>query len=373
LTIRDLLSHRYGINSQPAVLLDAYTGEITEERYYHWLAEATIAGKVDYTNVHFTLLGRVIEAVTGVPWRGYLEANVFLPAGMTRTTGYASRMWADPDHAVPTARKGEGWEAHAQRKTDRTMHAAGGLATTARDGGQWLKLFLGGGMVDGHRVLTEETVADMLTLNGAFPEPDGTIRVIDGFGSAWQVGAFNGHRLAMHSGGYIGTWAHAAILPEDGAGVYVLINADGPAGGLGTIVAVDVLERLSGTTSPWSVYDRYIEQIRKKKAHDADAPAVVPSPGLAFDALPRPAKGYEGEYHNPWWGTVKVAGDGEYLTLHLGDYALDVSPVEGTPDHFTEDGLFDDATTGRFVAGADGTVTEVVLLDPERGEIEFKR
>ena len=36
--VRDLLCHRYGLNSGPIVLLDAYTGEITEERYYHFLA-----------------------------------------------------------------------------------------------------------------------------------------------------------------------------------------------------------------------------------------------------------------------------------------------------------------------------------------------
>jgi len=45
ITIRDLLCHRYGIDSTPIVFLDAFTGEITEDRYYHWLAQADIKAR----------------------------------------------------------------------------------------------------------------------------------------------------------------------------------------------------------------------------------------------------------------------------------------------------------------------------------------
>ena len=59
------------------------------------------------------------------------QQAVFQPAGMTRTTGYASRMYGDADSAIPSEREGEGFRPTVQRKTDRTMHAAGGLGTTA--------------------------------------------------------------------------------------------------------------------------------------------------------------------------------------------------------------------------------------------------
>ena len=39
--------------------------QITEDRYYHWLREAKAKGSHEYTNVHYTLLGRIVEAVTG--------------------------------------------------------------------------------------------------------------------------------------------------------------------------------------------------------------------------------------------------------------------------------------------------------------------
>ncbi len=56
LTVRDLLSHAKGLDSQPIVTLDAFTGEITEERFYRWLKEAKATGSFDYTNLHYTLL-----------------------------------------------------------------------------------------------------------------------------------------------------------------------------------------------------------------------------------------------------------------------------------------------------------------------------
>lgn len=75
-TVRDLLCHRRGLNNGAIVFLDAYTGEITEDRYYHFLAEVS-AGDVAYTNVNFTLAGKVVEAVTGKNWQDYLKEAIF--------------------------------------------------------------------------------------------------------------------------------------------------------------------------------------------------------------------------------------------------------------------------------------------------------
>ena len=92
LTIRDLLCHRHGINNGGIVFLDAYTGDITDDRFYDLLKQAEIAGRTDYTNVHFTIAGRVIQAASGQEWREYLRDHLFQPAGLSRTTGFADAM-----------------------------------------------------------------------------------------------------------------------------------------------------------------------------------------------------------------------------------------------------------------------------------------
>src|SRR5262249_40504064 len=156
---------------------------------------------------HFTLLGRVIESVTGKPWRDFLDARLFQPAGMTRTTGYASRMYGDANVALPCRETAEGWTVSPLIKTDRTMHAAGGLGTTARDLGQWLRLNMNLGTVNGKRILSEAGARQMQTPQSQ-GEPEGKIRRLEGFGLGWQLGTYRGRPYATHGGGYVGAAAH---------------------------------------------------------------------------------------------------------------------------------------------------------------------
>jgi len=372
-TIEDLISHRMGINAGMTVVLDAYTGEITPERYAHWLPRGTAERATRYTNVNYTLAGRVIEAVTGMSWRDYLVQEVFEPAGMTRTTPFASRLYSDPDAAFPTVWDGEGWAIAAQRKTDRTMHAAGGLGTTAADGAAWMLLHLNDGVADGERILNAETARAMRTLHAPFDEPEGSIRIEHGFGHGWNVGTFADQTpLMMHGGGYVGTGTWVGILPEHNAGVYVLVNGEGLARGWGSIVAIDALQRLSGVSPPWSPYDRFQQQARELKA-SGEAPRVNPGlTVLSADACSRPAGFYTGWFRNEHLGTLRVEAHAEGLTLWLGDATLAPEPTD-TPDLLRVPDLLDDSTTLRFVVEPDGTINRVVVTNDEYPEIVFAR
>ena len=154
LTIRDLLSHAKGIDSDPIVFLDAYTGQITDDLYYRHLRDADIAGKFAYNNVHYTLLGRVVHAVSGKPWQDYLGDHIFAPAGMSNATCYADQMYSRADVAFPTVTHGTGLRRSRIRKTDRTMHAAGGMGTSINDLARWLLVNLNGGRVGDAQILS---------------------------------------------------------------------------------------------------------------------------------------------------------------------------------------------------------------------------
>ena len=222
ITVRDLLCHRFGIDRSEIVWLDAYTGQITDIDYFRLLAGAEIAGKVGYTNVHFTLAGRVVEAVTGRSWKDVLQERVFDRAGLGRTTAYASRMYADPDHAEPMLSLAGRWIDLPVRKTDRTMHAAGGIGTSIRDAARWLRLHLDGGAIDGRRVVSESTMKDLLAFHSRYDEPKGRIRIDMGFGLGWRLDP--GHHLQLNGriggrvdfsyekGGVEGAYAHPLLL-----------------------------------------------------------------------------------------------------------------------------------------------------------------
>ncbi len=367
--MRDLLTHRPGLNTFPVVFLDAFTGEITDDRYYHFLKRAKPRGQVGYSNIHFTLVGRVIEAIEGKGWREALRDRLFTPAGMTRTTGFASRMYADKDAALPLEARDDGWAPYDLRKTDRTMHAAGGLGTTARDLGRWLRLNLNGGRIGDAQILSPETIKQMQTLQTQsarkHAHPD---LKIDGFGLGWQVGTYKGHRLVSHGGGYTGTAAFVSFLPERKLGVAVLANTDGAAGAFVELAALDVYDRLLASSGP-DLMPRLHEFAERNRAAANKAPAAGPNPAEGT-GLSLPPAAYVGAYESEHWGTFRVAHRDGRLTAAMGDLPL---PLKSTgPDRFQigiDPRTWRDA---RFeVAG--GRVTAVVVLWNDHGEARFTR
>lgn len=370
ITVRDLLCHRYGVNGGPIVFLDAYTGDITDERFWHWLARGEVAGELRYTNVHFTILGRIVEAVTGRDWRDELDEAVFTPAGMTRTTGYASEMYTDPDCAIPSERLGDGFAPTAQRKTDRTMHAAGGLGTTALDAARYMTLHLNGGEVGGVRILPADLAAEMLALQAERAEHGGSIRIEKGFGLGWGSGDYvNQAPIRFHGGGYVGTSAWFCLLPEQDAALGILVNGGGVARGWMDIVAIDLLERLTGIAPPWSPYDDFPAQVRERKA---DRPAPAPSEPWRPAGLTRPLGMYTGAFHNEHLGSIIIKRDGGALVVHAGDMLIDAADGDA-PDTALLRGAFNPPATLRFVVGPAGKIDEIRLIEADLGEFAFVR
>ncbi len=303
------------------MLLEAYTGEITEDRYYRLLGQIRPRGQVEYSNVHFTLAGRIIERFDRKTWREALHEYVFNAAGMSRTTGSATRLYSDPDCALPLEPRGTRWVPALVRKTDRTMHAAGGLGTTARDVSRWLRINLNGGAIDGHRLLSEQAMKQMHTLqasaNGRTPIRDYRQ---DGFGLGWQVGSYRGRRMVSHGGEFIGAAAFISFLPDEEIGVAVLTNTAGPAGHFAVIVALDVYRQLLRIDGD----DPLPQLIEKAKRRREDRAAIAVPDSFGTKELSLAPKKYMGVYESEIWGTLRIEQRDGQLRAAMGDLAIPV-------------------------------------------------
>ncbi len=371
ITIRDLLCHRPGIANDPIVTLDAFTGEITEDRYYGWLAKLKPAGRVGYSNVHFTLLGRVIEAVTGKPWRDYLDERLFKPAGLLRTTGYASRMYGDPDCAMPMERVEGQWQVCNLRKTDRTMHAAGGLGASARDAANWLNLHLNDGEIEGKRIISADRAREMRTLQSKFPQKQGSIRIMEGFGLGWQVGTFHGTALCSHGGGYAGAATYYAMLPEKKCGFVILMNAGEAAMGLQDIIAVDILDRLIEGDEPIDVLDAYRKRLAEQKAQASVRQNELKAALAKPLELSQSSDAYAGRFQNAELGTLTIAPDGGRLNVTMGDCPLDIRA--NGPDGFKVVRPTLEGAAFKFEVAPGGEVRSLALDIPGEGKMTFSR
>ncbi len=153
-----------------------------------------------YANSNYVLLAALIERVSGEPFGQFMEREVFLPLGMTRTT-------LDPGRALQWGLAGM-HERNWGRVVLRTATEAGWLGasfvkSTARDMAAFLEAALGGRVAGLER-----------------PE-----RLAPPYDAGWFVRREGGLLVLEHSGDTWGANAALLLAPERRIGVAVLINA----------------------------------------------------------------------------------------------------------------------------------------------------
>ncbi|HSD18101.1 MAG TPA: serine hydrolase domain-containing protein [Thermomonas sp.] len=229
---RQLLTHTSGIGNTALGWATAFSG-VHDAGSLRRLAlqsqanaEAPV-GTFDYTNIGYNIASLWLDRVDARPWQAQLQARIFTPLRMTHTTAYASeadaRNWsiAKPHGFVANDRNAPLY----LRKTDATMHAAGGMLSSAADIATFLIAQLGDGKVGRRQVLPASVVrsshARQATTDSAyldFPR--------DGYAWGWYTGEYKGRRMLHHFGGFAGFHAHLSFMPEAGIGLVVLNNED---------------------------------------------------------------------------------------------------------------------------------------------------
>jgi len=159
ITFRQLLTHTSGLRAG-LPLKPAWSGAAgaLERACAEPLPDAP--GTVfRYSDVNFILLGEVVRRVSGQPLEAYCAAEIFGPLGM-RDTGFLpgeKARVAPTERTAGGVRRGVVHDPTAQRMGGVAGHA--GLFTTAADLARFARMLLGGGTLDGVRVLQAETVA----------------------------------------------------------------------------------------------------------------------------------------------------------------------------------------------------------------------
>jgi CubicO group peptidase (beta-lactamase class C family) len=359
-TVRDLLGHRPGLVNPAITFNDAYTGEITEDRYYRLLARVAPKRSFEYSNLHYTLAGRVIEAVTGKSWKDVLRERIFRPAGMTRTTCSASEFWKDDNIARPYVYQQGRYLPAEPRKVDATMHAAGGIYTTGHDLARWLRLQLGDGVLDGRRVLPASalrTMRGLLSPEAAEPHPLVKSEQRIAMGAGWDIRTLRADTLYCHNGTFPGSGAFLSFLPARNLGVAVATNASGVAVFLAEAVAAEAYDDALGQPNP-----DVLPVLRKIAERRAKADAPPPATG----SLSLAASAYRGEFYHEDFGTLQVTFHADSLAGRIGVLPLPMV-LTGT-DRFIADGY-----VGRFEIDAKGAVGAVWLQVAEPDSVRFER
>ena len=227
-TVLNLLNHTSGLGWD--LLLDTGEGDDALASFVAKLAELELiappGARASYSQAGYSLLGRVIEKVAGLPYEKAIASLVFAPLGLSHS------FFAPVD--VMTRRfavghnRGEDGTLSIGRlwRGPRCRNPGGGLASSVADQLRWARFHLGDGRGEsGERVLPAEVLHRM-------KEPTAELRgstLGDAFGICWFLRDVDGVRTVGHGGSANGQFAELLTVPERGFAVVALSNA-GPDG-----------------------------------------------------------------------------------------------------------------------------------------------
>jgi CubicO group peptidase (beta-lactamase class C family) len=243
-TVRHLLSHTSGLaNPVPVawIHLAAEPGPGLDEMASRLLArhrrlEFQPGSRYAYSNIGYLVLGQVIEAVSSERYPEYVRRHVLEPlgcagsgfgalAGARVATGYTRRwslMGIAGGFMIDDRFFGEragGFVALRPFRIDGEPY--GGLVGTVPDLARFLGAHLGGGSLEGRRILSEASTVAMRT-----PQRDLRGRALP-IGLGWHLGEIDGEPFAFHFGGGAGFKSELRLYPGLGYGVAVVANETG--------------------------------------------------------------------------------------------------------------------------------------------------
>jgi CubicO group peptidase (beta-lactamase class C family) len=217
-TVGHLLSHSGGTGDIFGPEFMARRQELRDPKDYVALygARAPLfpaGSRQAYSNYGFMLLGRIVEAASGLSYDDYIQRHVFAPAGMT-ATGNAPETMPMPRRSVSYTGAPGQIRSAADTLPWRGTPAGGGYSTV-------------GDMLRFATALTSNRLLDQdhyrLLTTGGVIGPDGRLLRYD-FGSQSP----NGRRYLGHNGGAPGMNGELRIYPDGDWVVVVLANRDPP-------------------------------------------------------------------------------------------------------------------------------------------------
>ena len=229
-TIRQLMSHgagiiRDGIDSNYWQLGRPFPN--TEELKKEILeAELVIDNntKLKYSNFGYSLLGLIIEALSGEPYNDYITNHIVKPIGL-KNTGPEYSKAIDNKLATGYTRRDVNKERLPLAQIDtQAMSAATGFYSTAED----LCKYYAAQMIGSKKLLNDESKKEMQRVQWHAYTPHQYNH--EDYGLGLEIEFVNSHRTIGHGGGFPGHITKSMADPKNELVVIVLTNCiDGPA------------------------------------------------------------------------------------------------------------------------------------------------
>jgi CubicO group peptidase (beta-lactamase class C family) len=223
-TVLNLLNHTSGLGWD--LLVDTGEGDEALASFVAKLAELELIGppgaRASYSQAGYSLLGRVLEKVVGMPYEKAIASLLFEPLGLSHSF-FAPDDIMTRRFSVGHNRSEDGMLSIGRLwRGPRCRNPGGGLASSVADQLRWARFHLGDDRAQsGARVLPVELLHQM-------QQPTVVLRsssLGDALGIGWFLRDIDGVRTIGHGGSANGQFAELLIVPERDFAVVSLSNA----------------------------------------------------------------------------------------------------------------------------------------------------
>lgn len=318
LTVRDLVTHRSGLDTFSGDLLWYETTYSTDEilRRVRFLKPvSSFRSRYGYQNLMFTAAGRIVEKVSGKSWSEFVRERILTPLQMTRTTTSVKDL--KDNYAMPHNESGGKLRVLHLGNVDGAAPAAG-LNSSVKEVANWLRLQLGRGTFEGKKIFSRERSAEMwsaVTALGVnpFPPKDSPTKLFSAVGMGWFLNDYRGRLVVSHTGGLDGMLSQTAMMPEENLGLVILTNSET---GLFTIMRNKILDVfLDAPKRDWNAEG--LERFKQTKAREAEADKKLVEARVKNTKPSLALKDYAGTYGGEMYGDATITEENGKLVLRL--------------------------------------------------------
>lgn len=266
ITLRRVASHSSGLMGEPPLDHWVSLRFPTREEWLAVLPQVRISippgSAFKYSNLGYTLLGEVVERVTGRPYVEYMQEAIFSPLGMTSSTYEPEPTGALKERAAPghMAHPFEDIGEPALPSPLNGMAAAGQLWTTARDLARWIAAHCrtdgvsSVGPTGGQPILKGSSLYEMQ--QAVYVEPGW----VGGYGFGWRINRRGDRVYHGHGGSVPGYRSQIFFDASLKVGIVVLIDGVGMADAIAASLMDTAAEHVAAA----------------ERAHPASPPSPTP-------------------------------------------------------------------------------------------------
>ena len=230
-TFRHLLTHTSGLPADfgPFTVWGDTVPPTIEEylRKSLKVAKPTMSSEV-YSNQAYTLIGYLVQKLSGVPYKQYIQERIFAPLEMT-STAFEPRPDMEERLSIPYIIDEKTGSQIGTVRLKASVWPAGLVYGTVLNQANWLIANLNGGVFKGKRIISEQTLEQMFTRQ--YDQFKGPVEGLwgnenAGFGLTWWVQVRDGDRYFAHSGSVPGYTAFLLGNRDRKLGFAILTNGN---------------------------------------------------------------------------------------------------------------------------------------------------